>query len=225
MPRHLGWSLHPDGVFQSIPFLPNIYFVPPSASLSLRWTGLIWVATWEHVPFGMRAQRRLWSDCASTQSDQSFLVRMKQLSSLAIQKCGWFSLLLPVKNSYATILILIMLGLMTLPTPNPPHFRVRKYTFRHVRITKLQISLHIRAVWSESSLGAFWIVKKTMFLYAYNEDSDQTVQVRRLIWVFVWCTNQKVRFLRLQLLWFNFQREQMHFHGVENIYLPSEKGS
>ena len=32
-------------------------------------------------------------------------------------------------------------------------------TFRYVRLANIQISLRIRAVWSESSLGAFWIDK------------------------------------------------------------------
>ena len=45
---------------------------------------------------------------------------------------------------------------------------------------KIQIRLRIRAVWSESSLGAFWIVKEAKFIHADNEDSDQTV--RMLIW-------------------------------------------
>ena len=37
------------------------------------------------------------------------------------------------------------------------------------------IILHIRTVWSESSLGAFWIAKDAKFLYADNEDwSDCT---------------------------------------------------
>ena len=39
---------------------------------------------------------------------------------------------------------------------------------------KIQISLRIRAVWSESFLDAFWIAKATTFLYADSEDSDQT---------------------------------------------------
>ena len=34
---------------------------------------------------------------------------------------------------------------------------IRKRTFAHVRQAKIQISLRIRAVWSESSLGTFWI--------------------------------------------------------------------
>ena len=36
---------------------------------------------------------------------------------------------------------------------------VWKRPFGHVRPAKIQISLRIRAVWSESSLGAFWIAK------------------------------------------------------------------
>ena len=40
----------------------------------------------------------------------------------------------------------------------------RKRTFRHVRQAKIQISLRIRAVWSESSLGALYIAKAAKFL-------------------------------------------------------------
>ena len=47
---------------------------------------------------------------------------------------------------------------------------VRKCTFRRVRQAKIQISLRIRAVWSESSLGAFLIAWDTTFHHADNED-------------------------------------------------------
>ena len=53
--------------------------------------------------------------------------------------------------------------------------------FLHVRLVMIQIRLRIRAVWSESSLGAFWISKDAQFLHTDNEDSDQTVRMRRLI--------------------------------------------
>ena len=36
-------------------------------------------------------------------------------------------------------------------------------TFRLVRPVKIQIRLRIRAVWSESSLNAFWIAKDAKF--------------------------------------------------------------
>ena len=58
---------------------------------------------------------------------------------------------------------------------------VRKRTFGHVRSAKIQIRLRMSAVWSESSLGAFWIAKVVKFPHADNEDSDQTVQKRSLI--------------------------------------------
>ena len=48
-----------------------------------------------------------------------------------------------------------------------------KSTFGLVRPAKIQIRLRIRAVWSESSLDAFWIAKDEKFLHASNEDSDQ----------------------------------------------------
>ena len=60
---------------------------------------------------------------------------------------------------------------------------IRKRTFGFVRPTKIQISLRIRAVWSESSLGAIWIANDAMFLHADNKGSDQTALMRRLIWV------------------------------------------
>ena len=61
-------------------------------------------------------------------------------------------------------------------------------------LAKILISLRIRAVWSESSLGAILIAKDAVF-HADNEDSDQTARMRRMIWVFVFRTCLKVRFL------------------------------
>ena len=52
-----------------------------------------------------------------------------------------------------------------------------------MRPAKTQISLGIRPVWSESSLGAQWVAKGPMFLHADSEDSDQTGWMPRLIWV------------------------------------------
>ena len=76
----------------------------------------------------------------------------------------------------------------------------RKRTVVHVCPAKIQISLRIRAVWSESSLGAFWIAKYANILQAASEDSIQTAQMRRLNCVFVGRTCQKVRFLTLRLI-------------------------
>ena len=75
---------------------------------------------------------------------------------------------------------------------------VRKRTFEYVRPAKIQIRLRFRAVWSESSLDAFWIDKDAKFLYADIKDSDQTAWLRRLIWVFVQRSCNKVCFLTLR---------------------------
>ena len=48
-------------------------------------------------------------------------------------------------------------------------------------LVKIQIRLCICAVWSESSLGTFWLAKAAKFLHADNEDSDQTVWMHWLI--------------------------------------------
>ena len=49
-----------------------------------------------------------------------------------------------------------------------------------------------------------WLTNKkdAKFLHADNEDYDQNARMRRLIWVFVGRTCQKVRFLMLQWWYF-----------------------
>ena len=59
-----------------------------------------------------------------------------------------------------------------------------KRSFGHECPAKIQISLRICAVWSESSLGAFWIARSAKHLHADNEDFDQIARMRTLIWVF-----------------------------------------
>ena len=51
---------------------------------------------------------------------------------------------------------------------------VRKYTFWHERRTKTQISLRIRADWSESSLSAWRNFASLAIQNAPSEDSDQS---------------------------------------------------
>ena len=51
---------------------------------------------------------------------------------------------------------------------------------------------------AESSLGAILIVKDAKFLQADNKRSDQTARMRRLNWVYVVRTYQKVHFLTLR---------------------------
>ena len=68
------------------------------------------------------------------------------------------------------------------------------------------------AVWSESSMGAFWIAKNAKFLHAPNDDSDQPARMRRLIRVVVGRTYQKVRFLKLWIicLWLWTKNTSLH---------------
>ena len=55
---------------------------------------------------------------------------------------------------------------------------VRKRTFRHVLPAKIQISLRICTVWSESSLGTFWIANDAKFLHADKEDWSNWADVQ-----------------------------------------------
>ena len=72
-----------------------------------------------------------------------------------------------------------------------------------MRQAKIQINLRIRTVWSESSLGAFWIAYDAKFLHAENEDSDQTARMRKLIWAFVGRAYPAFHFLTSRLKWFS----------------------
>ena len=75
---------------------------------------------------------------------------------------------------------------------------VRKRTLLHVHPTKIQISLRMRAVWSESSLSAWRYFASLAIQKAPSEDSDQTAQMRSLIWNFAGRTCPKVCFLTLR---------------------------
>ena len=74
----------------------------------------------------------------------------------------------------------------------------KQCTFRFVHQAKIKISLRIRAVWSDFSLGIFWINKNAMFIQANedNEYSDQTAWTRRLIWAFAGPTCWRYKWLK-----------------------------
>ena len=83
--------------------------------------------------------------------------------------------------------------------PNKLSRNVRERTFWQMRPAKIQIRLRICAVWSESSLGAYWIAQDPKFLHADNEDSDRTARMRRLVCVVVGRIYRKERVLTLRL--------------------------
>ena len=67
----------------------------------------------------------------------------------------------------------------------PQHDKTNKMT---VRPAKTHISLGIRPVWSECSLSAWRNIGSLATHWTHTEDSDQTGQMPRLIWVFAGCT-------------------------------------
>ena len=105
-----------------------------------------------------------------------------------------------VKPEISMQTLLSKLGLIS---PRPTHGSQRlKMYFQNLRSATIQIRLRIRAVWSESSLGPFWIAKDAKFLRADNEHwSDQTARICRSIWVFAGSTCQKIRFLSFRLIY------------------------
>ena len=76
-----------------------------------------------------------------------------------------------------------------------------KPTKWHVRPEKTQISLGICSVWSESSLSAWRKPGSLATNWAHTEDSDQTGQMPRLIWVFAGRTCHFVGFVMRRLIY------------------------
>ena len=68
----------------------------------------------------------------------------------------------------------------------PRHDKTNKVS---VRPAKIQISLGIRPVWSESSLSAWRKLGSLAIHWVHSEDSDQTGRMPRLIWVFAGSTH------------------------------------
>ena len=68
------------------------------------------------------------------------------------------------------------------------------------------------ATWQsdQSSLGSILVVKDKKHLRLGSEDYDQTVPMRRLIWVFLERTCQKVHFRTLRLIYLQAQ----HFKAI-----------
>ena len=80
-----------------------------------------------------------------------------------------------------------------------------KTNYVAVHPAKIQISLGICwGVWSESSLSAQWVAKDQSFLHVESEDSDQTGQMPRLIWVFTGRTCHFVCFVMSGLKFLNY---------------------
>ena len=89
-------------------------------------------------------------------------------------------------------------------TKELPHDKTKKIT---VRPAKTHISLGIRPV-NESLLCGQWVAKDTVILQADSEDSDQTGQLPRLIWVFAGRTCHFVGFVMrwLKTSWHQAQK-------------------
>ena len=86
---------------------------------------------------------------------------------------------------------------------------VRKHIFRYAHPAKIQINLCIRALWSESSLGTFWIAKDAKFLHADNEAfniglNKRGYQVNRFL-----ISSQKLFF------WLKKQKDTYRYLSVE----------
>ena len=70
-----------------------------------------------------------------------------------------------------TLTINEFVKLTMLWTTGPEYYtyetNVRKRPFRHVRLAKIQITLCNRTVWSESSLGTFWVAQDAFYFILF----------------------------------------------------------
>ena len=94
-----------------------------------------------------------------------------------------------------------------------------------------QISLGIRPLWSEPLLCALWVAKDAMLLQADSEDSDQTGQMPRLIWVFTrhtsfcWFCHALAQLSFIQFLWKLQYIPQSSRLTAENLCIKSSTSS
>ena len=88
---------------------------------------------------------------------------------------------------------------------------------------KTQISLGIHPVWSESSLCAQWVAKDPRFLIADSEDSDQTGQMPRLVWVLAGYTGHFVGFVVCRLI--HVYNTNVIFFIIVPIWVRSGRGA
>ena len=84
----------------------------------------------------------------------------------------------------------------------------RKRTFRHVRPAKLQISLQIYALWSESTLSAFWI----SLVHLDNKNHPVMMMLKTRIFVSNKCFGILLHILRFQEIQNIHLSNKIHWH-------------
>ena len=92
-----------------------------------------------------------------------------------------------------------------------------KPTKWHVCPAKIQISLGIRPVWSESLLSAWRKLGSLATHCVPNEGSDQTGWMPRLIWVFAGRTYHFVGFVMWRLKWTRIEESTRHKRVKYNV--------
>ena len=104
----------------------------------------------------------------------------------------------------------------------PPHDKTNKMTECPV---KTQISLGIRPVWSDSSLSTWRKLESLATQWVHSDDSDQTGQMPKLIWVFAGCTDHFVGFVMRQLIYWGTYNNQRIITVTTSSYRHSHFGN
>ena len=103
-----------------------------------------------------------------------------------------------------------------------------------VRPARTQINLGIRLVWSESSLPAWRKLGSLATHWVHSEDSDQTGQMPRLIWVFavrthillvLSCRGSNCLFMAFHVFFENIPEFLLNIHHLTTLGLSLKVGS
>ena len=152
---------------------------------------MIWAEARQNQQIYMCGKLRLRSAWASAQYGQSLCCTIYGLLRTQTASGGQRT------GIFVGFVVLRLINFWRVCYNEPPHDKTNKMTLRPA---KIQISLGISPLWSESSLCAQWVAKDPRFLHADSEDSDQTGRMPRLIWVFAGRTCHFVGFVTRRII-------------------------
>ena len=154
-----------------------------------------WYSLWRTRNFGMLILRKPWVKLPSiywswhryilscTDSQQHFLSLIKINLLISSVVVHFFT------SQHCLCCILTWIWVLFSDFHNNLSCIMTKPTKWHVHPSKTQISLRIRSDWSQSLLSAWRKLASLATHWVHSEDSDQTGQTPRLIWVFAGYTS------------------------------------
>ena len=156
------------------------------------------------LSYPLSTQRRLWSDWANAQADLSLCrVHMPfcwfcyEAAQIHYVLGYWLSLRLRFHKLFPFFFFYFLLsGKLII---EPPHVKTNEMAYAPSELRSAWASAQ-----SDQPLCAQWVAKDPRYHHADNEDSDQTGQMPRLIWVFTGSTCHFAGFAMRRLNYFSY---------------------